>query len=390
MLEVHLRYVRSFLHDACRKVPPELRADFESVLQKISSVAPEAPSPPNGTESSHHMSVDDGPVSAYLGDPAVRPSSTHHGVSQQTFLQQVLNLTSGGNEDDHSKAISALFELPLPTKHELSPAQLPSQHKATLLIDALFDSQLPILSFLHERYFRDMVDLVYSTKTPDEGIKTFRPLLHFALALGRLFIQTDHGAQGCEEAKDEAMQHYLAGQELLDPLAISNLTSLQTVLCAVVFLIATCRMTNAHALIGLACSLALRLGLHAKNTSLPAEEQLFRARACAAVLYVDSIASLILGAPPFIQQAEVDLGVFDQLAAEAYRRKDWQTVTIVAQLKLLFVCRSNEDTAFSGDAVEDTGMQHSAIKQAGTKLKGWRDHVGSLLQELESQAGDSG
>lgn len=390
MLEVHLRYVRSFLRDAAHKVSPELRADFENVLQKISTVASESSSPPDASESSHQAVMDEIPGYPNLSETTTRSSDVLQAVSQQSFLRRISQLASGAvNIGNESSAITALFSLPLPEQEAMSAAALPSRRRAMVLIDALFDCQLPLLAFLHERYFRDMVDMLYETDFLDEGVQPFRPLLHFALALGCLFLQTDHETDECQQAQTEAMQHYMAGQALLQPLMSSNLTALQTVLCAVVFLLSTCRMTMAHPLIGLACSLALRLGLHAKNANLPAEEQLFRARACTAVLHMDILASLVLGLPPFIQQREVDLSVFDHLASEAYQHGHWQTVASVAQLKLLFACRSNEDAALSSDATKKPYVQQTAIKEGGARLKGWREHVATLLEDLQDQGGGS-
>jgi hypothetical protein len=387
MLEVHLRYVRQFLRDAATKVPPELRADFEGVLQKIGTTAAESPGSPSGQVASGSTASDHSSMLASPDVPGTAAANSQQSMSQQVFLERLVQLTTqtvpGGDE---VAPVTNLFNLPLSSKQQLTLGRLPSRRRATVLIDALFDSQLPMLAFLHERYFRDMVDMVYETDTLDQGIRSFRPLLHFALALGALFVQEDHGSKCCQSAQDEAMQQYLTGQELLEPLAISNLTALQTVLCAVVFLISTCRMTTAHSFIGLACSLGLRLGLHAKNTSLPLEEQLFRARACAAVLHVDALASLVLGLPTFIQAQEVDLSVLDHLASEAYKQQDWQTMAGVAQLKLLFACRLNGDAGSSLEASMADAEQRM-VQEGSASLKGWRDHVSELLEELQGQQG---
>lgn len=389
MLEVHLRYVRSFLRDAARKVPPELRTDFESVLHQISTVAPEMPSPLNGGEGGHGAPAEYSLGSAYAVDPAPPPAGDLGRISQQSFLLEVIRLTSGETTAGRNglSATAKLFNLPLSDGQDLPPAELPSRRRAMVLIDALFDSQQPMLAFLHERYFRDMVDMIYETTSADNGMAAFRPLLHFALALGYLSAQTNHGAEDCDGAHREALQHYQAGQMMLDPLAMSNLTAIQTVLCAIVFLISTCRMVTAHALIGLVSSAALRLGLHTKNLDIPAGDQHMRARVFAAVLHVDSFAAIVLGLPSFVQAQRIDLSVFDHLVSHAYQQRDWQTAASVAQLKLLAICKSNEEDASSLGETDDGLSRQTIIKHAGSRLTDWREHVAPLLQELHGQAG---
>jgi hypothetical protein len=385
MLEVHLRYVRAFLQDAARKVPPELGIDFEGVLHKISTAAFEPPSPPgqsNGSSTPAHRDVLASPSSA-----TVVPSNVQEGASQLSFIVEVaelLNAHQAGWQHDVS-TITSLFNLHLPDCERSHAVTLPSKSQASALVDALFSAQHPLLAFLHELYFRDMVDLVYQMKGPDQGIERFLPMLHFAFALGHLFAQGEHRLDGCKHAHKEALRHFQAGRVLLQSLEMNNLTALQTVLCAVVFLMSTCRVASAHPLIGMATSLALRLGLHTCATSLPQEERFMRAKVFTTVFHVDLFASIILGMPSFIQPRKVDMAIFNDLRQGGMPLDDLYSATAVAQLKLLIICKTNEEMTARPDGTGQISFK-SHVKEAGARLREWRDDISSLLKEVRDNS----
>lgn len=389
---MHLRYVYSFLQDAARKVPPELGIDFEGVLQKIRSVASEVPSRVIGNESGQVPVFKDVMDIEYAASPATHASSISGDVSQQSFILRVIQLMVRdiGNSQNESRAVAALFDADLPDMPDQAPAPLPPQGRAMLLIDGLFNSQQPMLAFLHEPYFRDMVDLVYQADSPDDGIDRFIPLLHFVLALGHLSAEQEHATHACNHPHHEAIRHYHAGQELLQQLEMNNLIALQTVLCAAVFLISTCRLATARPLIGLASSLVLQLGLHETSVDLPTEWHKIRAGIFLAVLHLDMYASVILGMPSFLQPQDLDLTLIDNLASESSQQDDWHTVTSVAQFRLLLICKSNEDSVIASGITGKDKSRHTVVDEACARLRGWMDRVGWLLKALQDQPASAG
>jgi hypothetical protein len=58
----------------------------------------------------------------------------------------------------------------------------------------------------------------------------------------------------------------------------------------------------------------------------------------------------------------------------------------VAQLKLLFACRLNGDAGSSLEASMADAEQRM-VQEGSASLKGWRDHVSELLEELQGQQG---
>lgn len=389
MLEVHLRYVRAFLQDAARKVPPELGIDFEGVLHKISTAAYEPPSPPSGSNGTSTPAFKDLVASPISASANPYPPDVQEGASQHAFIVGILDLLNGGQlgSTDDISAVTSLFDLPMPALERSRKVALPSRSQAMALVDALFGARHPMLAFLHEHYFRDMVELVYEVNGPDQGVERFLPMLHFAFALGHLFAPGEHRLDGCKHAHREALRHFQAGKILLQPLEMNNLTALQTVLCAVVFLLSTCRVAAAHPLIGIATTLALRLGLHVRAMSLPDEERYMRAKVFATVFHVDLYASIVLGLPSFIHPRKVDMAVFDDMVEEDSPQDDLYSATAIAQLKLLVICKINEETVptSNGVAKEASFKQHA--KEAGARLREWRDDIAPLLKQLRDKPG---
>lgn len=392
LLEVHLRYVSSFLQDAARKVPPELGIDFEGVLQKIRSVAPEDASHPADSEPGPAPVFDDVMSGEDAGASATRPRNMPGNASQQSFLLHLIELMDHGKPSSGHKAstVAALFDGPLPDKDGGPHVPIPSHDRTMRLIDGLFSSQQPVLAFLHERYFRDMVDLVYEAEAPDDGIDRFLPLLHFAIALGYLCAHQEHGTQSRNHIHDAAIRHYQAGHELLQQVEARNLIALQAVLCAGVFLISTCRLAQARPLISLASSLALELGLHDTSVDLPTEQHRIRASVLVAVLHLDLFASIILGMPPFLEAHEFDLALVDNLASESLRQGDWHTATSAAQLRLLLICNSNEVAVARLATAARDQSRYTIVDKAGAGLRDWLHHAAPLLKTLQDWPGREG
>lgn len=392
MLEIHLRYVRNFLQDASRKVPKELGVDFEGVLRKISgavSVLPETDD--EGTGSGDPLSERAGNeqsnrrLSSRDQFDGRSPRSQYAKIPHPAFLKMLVQELGGADfaaADGFSETVDNLFNMPLDDERVAATAALPSRQQALRLIDAVFDSQHPMLAFLHEQYFRDTVDMVYTATSKDDAIDRFLPLLHIILGLGYLYCRSVHeaghneGRAGCEVALEKATAHYLSSRALLQPLGLSTMTTLQALLCSVVWLISTCRIEEAHPSIGLAVSLALRLGLHVSNISLPAEEKMLRGKVFAAIVHIDAYASMILGLPMFLGQADVDFDMFDGLVKQATAERDGQTSAALAQLSLLLICRRDHGNVAATDT--DTGLRMQQIKS-------WEKKSATLLRHV---AGD--
>lgn len=105
------------------------------------------------------------------------------------------------------------------------------------------------------------------------------------------------------------MKHYLIARMLVDVADCRDLSSLRILLSFVIFQISVAGLASAHAFMGLACSLASRLGLHYRSThhaTISQQDRVARRKAFWAVIKLDIYLSAVLGLPAFIDLREVD------------------------------------------------------------------------------------
>src|ERR1700742_3975947 len=90
-------------------------------------------------------------------------------------------------------------------------------------------------------------------------------------------------------------RHFLLARKELDIAQCADLIPMQTILCLITFLVTTSRLTSAYTYLGIACTSALRLGLHKEignDVSLPETQQEARLRIMLAVLQLDTFVSI--------------------------------------------------------------------------------------------------
>lgn len=398
MLEEHLQIARSFIQDLQAKSPPVPGVDFETVLRMIDFTLPETPvatsAMANGPSQPRLASMMTGWDRIMRTAPWA--TSFYGASSEMSFILRTLEMFQKHNETLHPQrfaVVADLFNLPIPAQtalDQLPNRALPSRNTALLLVDALFARCHPLLTFLNEKDFLEMVDLTYdSTPSPIPAADHFLPLLHFAFALGYLFKLQYHRDNGCQSALGEAAKQFRAGHDMMDFAYNNDLTSLQSLLCAIVFLFSTSRVTSAHPLIGMACSMALRLGLHSGTTEsihLSIQERKARTLVLAAVLKLDIYASLILGLPPFIQRDMVDLSPISHLMATSEKEGDFETAITLKHLSLLEITRSSQRTVFTKEHTTEQNAESIDIKHfedAERSLREWKESLSPLLAQLD-------
>lgn len=112
---------------------------------------------------------------------------------------------------DIRKVITDLFEAPFEQMESLTHADvtgqpLPSQAIILDLLRVVFTRCHPLVSFLHEANFRDMVYRLYNEPAVQFGASSqdFMPLFHAVVGLGLLFDLNSRKQYGCEYAVAEA------------------------------------------------------------------------------------------------------------------------------------------------------------------------------------------
>ena len=109
---------------------------------------------------------------------------------------------------DARSIVARLFDAPLPPREILNPDDIqivPIPHLAAGLVDCVFARCHPLLQFLEQSDFRDMMNHIYEDiaqhGTSDERSMS---LFHLVLALAYLFSTEYHQNQGCKLALREA------------------------------------------------------------------------------------------------------------------------------------------------------------------------------------------
>ncbi|KAH0841909.1 fungal transcriptional regulatory protein [Fonsecaea pedrosoi] len=245
------------------------------------------------------------------------------GGSGFAFLQQTQLLfhqdspTTGLRNGTHLSldAMSRLFDSPLPDKQALATdipisKLLPSRQAATELLHAVFGQTYQLLQFLHEPTFQKQTDRIYNLDPMDfeDSDHDFLPLFYSVTALGYLFHQKMHHRYGCKGAVNQAMRHFIASRRMVDLERCRDISTLQTLLCFILFLISTARLATAHTFIGLAVAAALRMGLHSQASceGLSHLEKDIRRRTFWTIVKLDIYSGTVLGLPGMIRLDYVD------------------------------------------------------------------------------------
>jgi hypothetical protein len=105
------------------------------------------------------------------------------------------------------------------------------------------------------------------------------------------------------------MKHYHTARRLVDICDCRDIRSLQVLLYIILFLISIARLASAHAYLGLACSSALRLGLHygsTRNMTMSQDDHEMKRKLFWTVIKLDMYLSSVLGLPILIDPSQVD------------------------------------------------------------------------------------
>ena len=199
-----------------------------------------------------------------------------------------------------------------------------------------------------------------------------------------------------------SLHHFSAARRALDITQCNDLMSLQALLCIVVFLVSTSRIVAAHPYIGVACSSALRLGLHSRSfefLSLTDEQRRGRTLTLITILKLDIYSSLVLGLPPFIGLrgiskdltfSESDVSSSPLFSGKTNHEDTVQMELSLKHLELLKITATGLEAVFpqlapstearSGDGVLLVNIKH--LEEAGDRFQVWARSFSSLLRRL--------
>jgi hypothetical protein len=205
--------------------------DLDSVINSLESTCPE----PGGDAES---SADDDEAKqrrliSMMGTSgriiAHSPSqTTYYGpYSGYAFVLKTLELFRGIPDSpaittETQSITTTLFNAPMPDAEGVIPfstqfQSLPSLSITTALLDQVFTRCHPLIQFVHEADFRDMVNRLYSESALQFGAAShdFMPLFHSVLAIALLFDMRSRRKHGCEDIVNEAWVADLSVETLL-------------------------------------------------------------------------------------------------------------------------------------------------------------------------------
>ncbi|OAP62996.1 hypothetical protein AYL99_02223 [Fonsecaea erecta] len=313
--------------------------DIDSVLNTLDNSYPEP------SEEGDSSADEDNARSTRLGSmmgragrfvPLSPTQTTFYGsYSGYSFVFKTLELfrrmpDSAALTTETQTITTALFNAPVPDaeagmQYSSQFQSLPSLSITLSLLDTVFTRCNPLIQFVHEADFRDMVNRLYSESALQFGASShnFMPLFHGVLAIALLFDIRSRKKHGCEDIVNEATRHFLLARRELDVAQCADLISMQTILCLIYFLVTTSRLTSAYTYLGIACTSALRLGLHkdiGKDISISEVQQDARLRIMLAVLQFDTLVSIVLDLPTRINPDSIDPGVMASLKTDFAKR----------------------------------------------------------------------
>ncbi|RYP75589.1 hypothetical protein DL771_002289 [Monosporascus sp. 5C6A] len=398
-LQHHLRLARSWLQEVQKNVPEVPGLDIDNCLRILDFTLPEDQSTsPQSPATSPNQASKQATLSNMLAGRdrlmTVGPGATsfYGAYSELSFILRTLEVfeqDAAVSPEERFLVVSNLFNHPLPPQENTNPipkAFFPSPDIVMALVDAVFARNHPMLSFLPERHVKDVANVLAGPQDlpiSDQSLSLF----HLTLALGHLFDSSMHREEGCRDVLQRATRHFHIGLAMLRPTQMNDLTTLQAVLCAIIFLISTSRMTSAHSLIGTACSSALRLGLHSAGvdaSASSAEDRQVRTQLFATVLRLDMFASLVLDLPPFLHRDALPLPHIARLASEAEAEGDLRTAAALRLVCLLVIPFSKRIYGFavSSGHEDSNSVDIKHFEEAQNEFRKWKTDASSLLISL--------
>jgi len=194
------------------------------------------------------------------------------------------------------------------------------------------------------------------------------------------------------------MKYYMTARRMVDITACRNLRSMQILLCFALFLISTARIASAHAFISLACSSALRLGLHHRSThdaNISKQDRDTRRNVFWTTIKLDMYVSAVLGLPAFLDVRDVDPAI-DLTVAEVLEEansglpereavllggaaKHLEIMRIISKaIKTLYPMPTFENVA-SGNG--NISVSIRSLEEIEAQFRTWGESTSSLLEK---------
>ncbi|KAG4430084.1 hypothetical protein IFR05_014429 [Cadophora sp. M221] len=191
--------------------------------------------------------------------------------------------------------------------------ELPPKTVASYLTTIAIGDACSLLRFVHKPSFDKRLERIYEIE-PDNYSredKDFMSLLYVTLALGELYAgKPTEGDDPASSDVDKAKgaKYFRAGQVLIDAMDCHDITSLQTILCMVIYFQSLGLMHCCYSYISVAIASAFRMGLHRSLVLRffdPIEQEV-RKRVFWVLQTMDTYVATMLGLPKNIRAEDFD------------------------------------------------------------------------------------
>jgi hypothetical protein len=270
----------------------------------------------------------------------------------------------------------------------MNSTTLSERHVAVNLAESLFNTSDFFTTFLRRDRVREVVAAVHNP-TSIVHIQSHAPsfaLYHAIQALGRIAQCKAQRHQDCPEALVQAWANFHAVEELVDSQSCTDTMSVQALICQLIFLISTSRITSAHGMLVTVYSTLLRLNFHRfdKADQGPLAEQALRVALFSAVVKIDLYVGLMLDLPRFVNDDLVRSCV--QALHRVYQHDtDLTTIASTKHLELLHFASAARQTVFNHNGTDSDATDADVLARAERQLQ----HLSSELSTLTHQMGDS-
>ncbi|KPI42556.1 uncharacterized protein AB675_9787 [Cyphellophora attinorum] len=319
--------------------------------------------------------------------------------SEPSFILRTLELFHYGplSPEKILHPLTKMFNWPAPKKRHnestsasvsVSFTLLSERYVAVSLFESLFNASDLFTAFLRRDTVREVVEAVHNP-TSIVHLHSHAPsfaLYHAVIALGHIAQCKVQRYQDCPDSMLQAWTNFHAAEELVDPQSCIETLSVQALICQLIFLISTSRITSAHGLLGLAYSALLRLGYHRSDNmdQQSLAEQILRAMMFSTVVKIDLYVGLMLDLPRFVP---------DDLVRDCLHTihrlheldTDLSMVASAKHLELLHFASKARQVVFNHPDSESGAIDAGRLASIERQLQ----HLSSDLSALTRQMGDN-
>ncbi|KAK6439026.1 Gypsy retrotransposon integrase-like protein 1 [Oleoguttula sp. CCFEE 5521] len=199
-----------------------------------------------------------------------------------------------------------------PSADSSAATELPPRDVARQLCNNAVEDATALMKFIHKPSFWHSFERMYNVPPEswaDEEHR-FLPLLYSAMALGSLFGKNEHSNLnqfGYEQAIQQGFSYFKAARHMMDIADCRDITSVQAVICMILFMQSSAKLSQCYAYVGVAMRSALRMGLHRAyaGTFNPIELET-RKRVFWVIKKMDIYVGAMLGLPQTLSDEDID------------------------------------------------------------------------------------